>query len=77
MRLLACAWVRLSARAESGLLWRGGVQIQFHARGPSGAHAVVNASMWQDSSKQWQYDLLFLDFGGPVQQRVYLVGPHH
>lgn len=52
-------------------------QIQFHARGPSGEHAVVNASMWQDSSKQWQYDLLFLDFGGPVQQRVYLVGPRH
>jgi len=28
----------------------------------------------QDSAKQWQYDLLFLDFGGPVQQRIFLVG---
>lgn len=49
-------------------------QIQFHARGPSGSTAVVNASMWQDRSKQWHYDMLFLDFGGPHQNRVYLVG---
>lgn len=49
-------------------------QIQFHARGPSGSSAVVNASMWQDSNKQWQYDMLFLDFGGTAYNRVYLVG---
>lgn len=51
-------------------------QIQFHAKGPSNS-AVVNCSMYQDSGKQWQYDLLFLDFGGPVRQRIFLEGQQH
>jgi hypothetical protein len=51
-------------------------QIQFHAKGPSNS-AVVQCSMYQDSGKQWQYDLLFLDFGGPVRQRVFLEGQQH
>jgi hypothetical protein len=51
-------------------------QIQFHAKGPSNS-AVVQCSMYQDSGKQWQYDLLFLDFAGPVQQRIFLEGQQH
>ncbi|KAK9795197.1 hypothetical protein WJX73_004391 [Symbiochloris irregularis] len=52
------------------------IQVQFHARGPSGK-ARVTADMYQDDSKQWQYSFLFVDVDAPVPQRVILVGPQY
>lgn len=52
------------------------VQVQFHARGPSGK-ARVTADMYQDGSKQWQYSFLFVDVDAPVPQRVAIVGPQY
>lgn len=53
------------------------LQVQFHVKGPTGAAAVVHASMYQDDAKQWQYEMLYLDFSSPVQQRVMIVGQQH
>ena len=52
-------------------------QVQFHVKGPTGAAAVVHASMHQDEAKQWQYEMLYLDFTSPVPQRVMIVGQQH
>lgn len=53
------------------------MQVQFHVKGPTGASAVVHASMYQDDAKQWQYEMLYLDFSSPVPQRVMIVGQQH
>ena len=44
------------------------VQLQFHARGPSG-RAVVNADMYQEG-REWIYNFLYLDIEAPVPQQV-------
>ena len=53
------------------------LQVQFHVKGPTGAAAVAHASMYQDDGKQWQYEMLYLDFSSPVPQRVMIVGQQH
>ena len=52
------------------------MQVQFHAKGPTGV-ALVSADMYQDSSKQWQYSFLYVDMANPNPQRLVLIGPHH
>ena len=37
----------------------------------------MNASMYQDEAKQWQYEQLYLDFSSPVAQRVMIVGSQY
>ena len=46
-------------------------------KGPTGGSAVVNASMYQDEAKQWQYEQLYLDFSSPVPQRVMIVASQY
>ncbi|KAK9819105.1 hypothetical protein WJX74_001759 [Apatococcus lobatus] len=50
------------------------VQVQFHARGPSGV-GRVSADMYKDSSKQWQYLFLYVDADVPVPSRVTVISP--
>lgn len=69
MLLLTCMYLCSSPSS-------GSLQVQFHARGPSGK-ARVTADMYQDSSKQWQYAFLFVDVDAPVPQRVVIVGPQY
>ncbi len=44
------------------------MQLQFHARGPSG-RAVVNADMYKEG-REWRYNFLYLDIEAPVPQQV-------
>ncbi len=52
------------------------VQVQFHAKGPTGA-ALISADMYQDAAKQWQYAFLFVDVTNPTPQRLVLIGPQY
>ena len=80
------AWCRgrpnkvISARLSLGTQRQAGIgtaQVQFHVKGPTGGSAVVNASMYQDEAKQWQYEQLYLDFTSPVPQRVMIVASQY
>ncbi|KAL0024525.1 hypothetical protein WJX79_000831 [Trebouxia sp. C0005] len=51
-------------------------QVQFHAKGPTGA-ALISADMYQDAAKQWQYAFLFVDVTNPTPQRLVLIGPQY
>ena len=51
------------------------LQIQFFARGPSGT-GRVNAELYQDEAKQWQYRFLFMDMDHPYPQRLTIVDPN-
>ena len=51
-------------------------QVQFIARGPSGV-GRVNADLYQDATKQWQYYYLYVDVDAPVPQRLVLVSPQY
>lgn len=52
------------------------IQVQFHAKGPTGA-AVISADMYQDTAKQWQYAFLYVDVTNPTPQRLVLTGPQY
>ena len=50
------------------------MQVQFHAKGPTGA-ALISADMYQDDAKQWQWAFLYVDMTSPTPQRLILNGP--
>ncbi|KAL3160602.1 hypothetical protein ABBQ32_010533 [Trebouxia sp. C0010 RCD-2024] len=50
------------------------IQVQFHAKGPTGA-ALISADMYQDDAKQWQWAFLYVDMTSPTPQRLILNGP--
>lgn len=50
------------------------LQVQFHAKGPTGA-ALISADMYQDDAKQWQWAFLYVDMTSPTPQRLVLTGP--
>lgn len=50
------------------------MQVQFHAKGPTGA-ALISADMYQDDAKQWQWAFLYVDMTSPTPQRLVLTGP--
>lgn len=52
------------------------IQVQFHAKGPTGA-ALISADMYQDSAKQWQYAFLYVDVTNPTPQRLILSTPQY
>lgn len=49
------------------------VQLQFHAKGPSG-RATVHADMYQEDGS-WKYHYLYLNVESPLQQQVVLIRP--
>lgn len=54
-------------------------QIQFFVKGPSGT-GIVNADMYRDESKQWQYTYLVVDVysasaPNSQPQRLHIVTP--
>ena len=49
------------------------VQIQFHAKGPSG-RATVHADMYQEDGS-WKYHYLYLNVESPLPQQVVLIRP--
>ncbi len=54
-------------------------QIQFFIKGPSGT-GIVNADMYRDETKQWQYTYLVVDvysasMPNSQPQRVHIVTP--
>lgn len=61
----------LSIKIDASML-----QVQFHAKGPSGSGRVT-AEMYQDDSKQWKHSFLHLDIENPVPQRIALVEPQY
>ena len=50
------------------------MQVQFDAKGPTGA-ALISADMYQDDAKQWQWAFLYVDMTSPTPQRLILNGP--
>ena len=50
------------------------MQVQFHAKGPTGA-ALISADMYQDDAKHWQWAFLYVDMTSPTPQRLVLTGP--
>lgn len=66
----------LSLLATSTLIAIHGnyMQVQFHAKGPTGA-ALISADMYQDDAKQWQWAFLYVDMTSPTPQRLVLNGP--
>ena len=57
--------------ADGEYVW---MQVQFHARGPSGV-GRVSADMYKDSNKHWQYLFLYVDADVPVPSRVEIISP--
>lgn len=49
------------------------VQLQFHAKGPSG-RATVHADMYQEDGS-WKYHYLYLNVESPLPQQVVLIRP--
>lgn len=52
-------------------------RLQFHMKGPGGT-ALVNADMYKDEQRTWQYTYLLVDFyvgGSASPQRVHIVSP--
>ncbi|GAB4813938.1 hypothetical protein N2152v2_000984 [Parachlorella kessleri] len=64
---------RIPHRVYNDAEGREHVQLQFHARGPSG-RAVVNADMYKEG-REWRYNFLYLDIEAPVPQQVVLIRP--
>ena len=52
------------------------LQVQFHAKGPTGAE-VISADMYQDAAKSWQYAFLYVDMTNPSPQRLVLTGSEY
>ena len=52
------------------------MQVQFHARGPSGV-ARISADMFQDEATKWQYSFLYVNVDSPTPQRLVLVEPQY
>lgn len=50
------------------------VQLQFHAKGPSG-RAVVHADMYKEG-QEYKYHYLYLTVESPLPQQVVLIRPH-
>ena len=50
------------------------VQLQFHAKGPSGK-AVVHADMYKEG-QEYKYHFLYLTVESPLPQQVVLIRPH-
>ena len=67
-------WMLQSWHMKASKLGYGKMQVQFHARGPSGV-GRVSADMYKDSSKQWQYLFLYVDADVPVPSRVTIISP--
>lgn len=51
------------------------VQIQFHAKGPSG-RATVQADMYKSSDGEWKYHYLYLTVESPLPQQLVLIRPN-